>query len=203
MHSRVSLLYQHSARRTLASQLNNSCLLEKSFIAFIMLWRENSHWTHDINSLDINFVNLFVGQSEVSTLPSGRSCFQYPSTSHQLFLATYLCVFSKYLLSLGLPNSKRSLNYHLAIQPTFPEWLNGNLATVLSSKYYSAIHTQTQTQTELEAHRMHQLAKYSDFSYVAHFCELKFCYLSTRRRLWGTSCGWSCAEIWQHNGSDV
>ena len=36
---------------------------------------------------------------------------------------------------------------------TFPKWLNGNLATVLSLNCHAAV--QTQTQTEPEAYRMH------------------------------------------------
>ena len=37
----------------------------------------------------------------------------------------------------------------------FPQWPNGNLATVLSRNCHSAIQTQTQTQTKHEAYRMH------------------------------------------------
>ena len=44
---------------------------------------------------------------------------------------------------------------HLAVRPTFPNCLNGNLVTVLSLNYHSAVQTQTQMQTETEAYRMH------------------------------------------------
>ena len=59
------------------------------------------------------------------------------------------------------PNSnsttKQSLNYHLAVQLTFPNLMNGNLVTALS---HSAIQTHTQTQTEPEAYRMHNFGNY-------------------------------------------
>ena len=58
-------------------------------------------------------------------------------------------------LSNGNLETKQSLNYHLAIQLTFPNLMNGNLMTVLSPNCHSAVQTQTQTQTEPEVYGMH------------------------------------------------
>ena len=55
----------------------------------------------------------------------------------------------------GNSETKQSLNYNLAIQLTFPNLMNGDLATVLWLNCHSAIQTQTQTQTEPGAYRMH------------------------------------------------
>ena len=46
--------------------------------------------------------------------------------------------------------TKQSLNYHLSDVEKSVEWLNGNLATVLSPNCHSAVQTQTQMQTEPE-----------------------------------------------------
>ena len=57
----------------------------------------------------------------------------------------------------GNLETKQLPYYHLTIQPTFPEWLNGILVTVLMMNCHSAVQTQTQTQMEPEAYRMHLL----------------------------------------------
>ena len=46
-------------------------------------------------------------------------------------------------------------NYHLAIRPTFANWLNGNSVTVLSPNCHLAIKTQIQMHTESEVFRKH------------------------------------------------
>ena len=53
---------------------------------------------------------------------------------------------------------KKSVQWLNDIQPfdrPYPNLANGNLATILSLNYHSAVQTQTRTQTELEVFRKH------------------------------------------------